>query len=222
MRTRVVTKSLGLIAMLALVALAPSAKATPIYSCSDASLCNGNAYALVVDSLGGNTFQLTLDIEVLGTYTGHKWTDLVNSIEIKDFTAGTLSNISLVSAPGGLSLWNSPVGNELNANGCMGGSAGNRLCVQAKSPSLGASFTQGDILSWTFQFDSTADVGTTTHIKYRYVDAKGKKVGSLGSWDITDQRIRKESPVPEPVSASMVGAGLLSLGCFFLRRKATR
>jgi hypothetical protein len=218
MRTRVVNKSLGLIAMLALVALAPAAKATPIYSCGDASACNGNEYALVVDSLGGNTFQLTLDIHVLGTYTGTKWTDLVNSVEIKDFTSGTLSNISLVSAPGGLSLWNNPVGNELNANGCAGGSAGNRLCVEAKSPSLGAAFTVGDVLAWTFQFDSTADVGTTTHIKYRYVSAKGKKVGSLGSWDITDQGKGKQPPVPEPVSATLVGVGLLSLGCFFRRK----
>ena len=209
----------GLMAILALAAFAPTAKASIVYSC--VTNCNGNEYALEFENISGNTYQITLDVHVLSTYTGNQWTDLLKSVEIKDFTAGTVTNTSLVSAPGGLSLWNAAVTNELSnsgTTGCTGGANDNRLCVDAKSPSMGAGFTLGDVLSWTFQFDSTKGINDTTHIKYLYVDSVGTtKVGSLGSWDITTQTTFHEPTVPEPVTSGLVGMGLISL--FFLRRR---
>jgi hypothetical protein len=177
--------------------------------------CNGNEYA--VSELGniGNTYQLELDIHVLSTYSGNQFTDLVNAVQLKNFASGTITNTSIVSAPSGLSLWNPLSPNELSTNGCDGGSSGTvRLCDQAKSPSLGAAFGLGSTLSWVFQFDTTGSLNGTAELKYLYVTSAGDKVGSLGSYDIGIQT----SAVPEPVSLSLVGGGLVALGLLKRRR----
>ncbi|MBZ5676059.1 MAG: PEP-CTERM sorting domain-containing protein [Acidobacteriia bacterium] len=189
--------------------------AAPILSCPvTVAQCNGNEYAVSELSNIGNTYQLELDIHVLATYTGNQFTDLVNALQLKNFASGTITNTSVVSAPGGLGLWNPLLPNELSANACDGGSTGApRMCDQAKSPSLGAAFGLGDMLSWVFQFDTTGTLNSTAEIKYLYVTSSGDKVGSLGSYAIGIQ----SSPVPEPVSMSLVGGGLVVLG--LLRRK---
>ena len=70
---------------------------------------------------------MELDIEVLSTYTGNKWTDVVDAVALKDFNSGSYSNFSLVSAPDGVSNWNLSQ-NELNAKGLMGGNSGGAWC----------------------------------------------------------------------------------------------
>ena len=106
---------------------------------------------------------------------------------------------------------------ELNANACAGGSSGTvRMCDEAKSPSLGASFGLGSTLSWVFQFDTTGSLNGTAELKYLYVGSQGSKVGDLGSYNIGIQT----STVPEPVSFSLMGAGLAALGLLRYRRRA--
>ena len=129
-----------------------SLQASPLLSCPSTNVkCNGNEYAVFELSQVGNTFQLELDIHVLSTYTGNQFTDLVNSVQLKNFASGTITNTSIVSAPGGLSLWNPLSPNELSANACDGGSSGTvRMCEEAKSPSLGAAFGLGSTLPGYF------------------------------------------------------------------------
>lgn len=194
-----------------------SLQASPVLSCgSTTAECNGNEYAVYELSNIGNTYQLELDIHVLSTYTGNQFTDLVNAVQLKNFASGTITNASIVSAPGGLSLWNPLSPNELTGTGCNGGSNGAvRLCEQAKSPSLGASFGLGTTLSWVFQFDTTGSLNSTADLKYLYIDSQDNKVGNLGS-PIGIQT----SSVPEPVSLSLVGIGLVGIGLIGRRRSA--
>ena len=197
---------------LALIAVG-TLQGSPILSCPvSLDQCNGNEYAVSQLSHIGNTFQLELDIHILSTYTGNQFTDLVNTVQLKNFASGTITNTSVVSVPNG--LWNLVSPNELTANGCDGGSGGTvRMCDQAKSPSLGATFGLGDTLSWVFQFDTTGSLNNTAELKYRYVDLQGNKIGSLGSYDIA---IQTGASNPEPFSFSLVGGGLLVFG--LLRR----
>ena len=192
-----------------------SLQGSPILSCPvTLDQCNGNEYAVFQVGHTGNTFQLELDIHVLSTYTGNQFTDLVNAVQLKSFASGTITNVSVTSAPGGVSQWNL-LPNELSANGCDGGSGGTvRMCDQAKSPSLGAAFGLGDTLKWVFQFDTTGSLNSTAELKYLYVDSQGKKVGSLGSYNIAIQ-----SSSPEPLSLSLVGTGLIVLASLKLRKR---
>lgn len=193
---------------------------SPILSCpSTVAQCNGNEYAVSELSQVGDTFQIELDIHVLSTYTGNQFTDLVNAVQLKSYAGGTISNTSLVSAPGGLSFWNLISPDELNASGCDGGSGGTvRMCAEAKSPSLGAAFGLGDTLTWVFQFDTTGSLNSTAELKYLYVDSQGDKVGSLGSYDIGLQIPTVHNP--EPFSLSLVGTGLFVIGLLARRRRA--
>lgn len=209
------------VSSLALVAIAVgSLHATPILSCpATASQCNGNEYAVMELSNIGSTFQLELDIHILSTYTGDQFTDFVNTVQLKSFASETITNTSIVSAPGGLSFWNLLSPDELNANGCDGGSSGTvRMCAEAKFPSLGAAFGLGDTLTWVFQFDTTGSLNSTSELKYRYVDSEGEKIGSLGSYDIGIQIPTVHNP--EPFSLSLVGTGLLVIGLLRRRRRA--
>lgn len=194
-------------------------RGSPILSCPvSLDQCNGNEYAVSELSQVGDTFQIELDIHVLSTYTGNQFTDLVNAVQLKSYASGTITNTSLVSAPGGASNW-VLLPNELSANGCDGGSSGTvRLCAEAKSPSLGAPFGLGDTLSWVFQFDTTGSLNSTAELKYLYVDSEGDKVGSLGSYDIGLQIPTVNNP--EPFSLSLVGTGLFVIGFLGRRRRA--
>ena len=232
---RAITSSLTLavLVMGALLMLPARSFATPVFGCTAGTVaCNGNLYAVSVSHVG-NTYLLELDIELQAGYTGNHWTDVVETVAVKDF-ASAMSNISLVSAPDGVSNWVLSQG-ELNANGCNNNPppGHTRLCaVATDSPYVGAPVTgPGEILSWVFQFDTTT-LGTTAHPKYEYEDSAGKKIGDLGSWDIAIQTCAPNEQhcggtlpahplgVPEPQSLALVALALLALAALRVRYKA--
>lgn len=209
--------NLGAILTVGMLLMLPGAStASPIFSCGGGSKCDGNSYALYVTSHVGDTWQLEFDIKVLGTYTGNKWSDVVNAVEIKNF-APVFTNASLIFGPSTTksgTSWFFDTVNELGANGCAQGNS-DPACIQAQGAGVnpGATFTDGDILSWLIQFHATT-LNDTATIKYLYMDTSGKKVGDLGSWEIGIQR-----QVPEPATLALMGLGLFGIG---VRRKFKR
>lgn len=205
----------AVVSLLALACFAQAAKADIAFSClADSSNCHGNGYAVWLVNQTGNTYVLQYDILVTADYTGQP-TDVVHAVALKDF-APSFTNFSLLKAPDGVNNWNL-VSGELNAKGCAVHTdpALFRLCVEAKAPSYpGAALSQLGVLSWQFQFDSALGLNDTAHIKYLYEDVTGKKVGSLGSWDIPIQQ------VPEPASVLGLGTLLLLLGSRLKRKKS--
>ncbi len=184
--------------------------AGPVFGCTQAaSVCNGNLYAVTGTHIGGNTYQLELDVQVKSGYTGNQWTDVVGSVALKDF-ASSFSNFSLISAPNGVGSW-ALNQHELTADGCTGGNGSqNEMCADEKGPYAGAALTgAGQVLSWVFQFDTTTGLNATSHLKYQYEDSSDKKIGDLGSWDIAIQNGTLR--VPEPNSAGLVAVALLAL-----------
>ncbi len=75
----------------------------------------------------------------------------------------------------------------------------------------------GTDLTFVFQFDA-ATVYDTLHLKYQYIDTKGKKVGSLGSFDIDVECRDCEQQAPEPGTLALLGLGMLGLGLSRRRR----
>lgn len=94
-------------------------------------------------------------------------------------------------------------GAELNANGCNseGGGKANAVCFEG----LGETVTT--VL--TFKFDEDLNIGDSVHLKVRFLDQDGEKVGSLLSQDLV--------MVPEPGTVGLLTMGLA--GLLLMRRR---
>lgn len=199
-------------AALGLMAL-PGVVSASLVSCPGDNICNGNDYAVTLDTIGGNAYEIRLDLFALESYTGNKWTDSVLAVQLKGF-AEDISDVVLTSAPELPNDWEwSLNGNELNANGCGGGSGGAERACSESEGQTGAAFTQGDVLTWLFSFNASS-INDTAHLKYLYVDESGNKVGDLGSFDMSITQ------VPAPGTLALWGAGLLALGAAARRRRS--
>ncbi|WP_229440509.1 PEPxxWA-CTERM sorting domain-containing protein [Massilia sp. BSC265] len=145
---------------------------------------------------------LTLEIDAANR-TGD-WLDAstIGALQLKDL--GSFSDVTLVSAPGLAANWTLS-SNELNANGCGGGShAGRSLCVSGDRVAL------ADNMIFQFSFSGGAPDLEAPHLKVNFFGEGDRKVGSLLSQTI--------APVPEPQTYAMLLGGLGLVG-FMARRK---
>ena len=209
--------------VLALV-LASPANATPIGP--NCGTCQGGIYTLTYNTVPVSqtattvTYQVTLTINTTGYNGGGV---AIDNVAVK--VSSSLSAATLVSAPGGVGMWNLTVGG-ISASGCNGSGSGFE-CADATA-NTAAPLPHSGTYSWVFNLTMptnsllTGNLGGS--IKVRYVDAKGKKVGALVSEDITIDSFTPQpppnNPVPEPSSLALLGTGLMSVAGMVRRRFA--
>ena len=157
-------------------------------------------------SWSGNV--LTLEIDAAHPTGDWAGATTLGALQLKDL--GSFDNVSLISAPGGAMNWTLS-SNELNANGCAGGShAGMGLCYS------GAHIALSDDMIFQFAFSGGNPVPVSPHLKVNFFGPQGdRKVGSLLSENIP----AGIAPVPEPQSYAMLAGGLAVMGLFARRRK---
>lgn len=152
---------------------------------------------------------LTLEIDAAHPTGDWSTATAIGALQLKDI--GTFDSVSLTSAPGAAANWTLS-SNELNANGCGGGShAGTGLCFSGNQVAL------SDDMVFKFTFNGGVTDFSSPHLKVNFFgDAGGKKVGNLLSENIP------LAPVPEPQTYAMMLGGLAVLGAMARRRKAQR
>jgi hypothetical protein len=196
------------VALLACVAVGISATAARANSIGPTcGTCQGSIYTL--ENLGlvtdlytadgsFDTWRIALTIDT-SDYTGTG----VRIDEVAVKVSSSANSAKLVSAPGGVALWQLVPGG-LNANGCSGSGSGFE-CSDWIVGSLGGAVIPGPLLTWVFDIDVSSPLMTGLNeasIKARYVTSNNVKVGALVSENIT-----LGTPVPEPATF-----GLLALG----------
>lgn len=153
---------------------------------------------------------LRIEIDAGSITAGSGWANAVNidSIAINASDAWSWVNASDITLSGPGSFSGNIDGTGLNAWGCQGLTLGaNHQCWTGS-----AALTDNMFFDFTFSGDAIISSQTDNpHLKVRFVDSSGSKVGSLLSEDLNS--------VPEPSVLMLFGAGLVGLGFASKRRK---
>ena len=161
---------------------------------------NGVLWTLTGDATPGvdSSGSFTLTADVTGWDLG--FTAYLAEFSLKNFGAdATLSN--LVTPEG--TTWE-VLNAGLSAEGCKTNSTADALCVYNNTLPLIGPSTDSGIFSFTFDIDLMGGLMPDfTHLKVRWVDADGNKVGDLISQDITW--------VPEPGMVGLLAIGLIGM-----------
>ncbi|MFC0250371.1 PEPxxWA-CTERM sorting domain-containing protein [Massilia consociata] len=145
---------------------------------------------------------LTLEIDAANPTGDWAGATSIGALQLKDI--GSFADVTLVSAPGAAANWTLS-SNELNANGCRGGShAGTGLCYSGERVAL------GDNMVFQFAFNGGVPALDAPHLKVNFFGEGDRKMGSLLSQAI--------APVPEPETWAMMLGGLGLVG-FMARRR---
>lgn len=150
---------------------------------------------------------LTLEIDAANPLGDWATASTIGALQIKDI--GTFDSVSLAEAPGAALGWAlSP--DELNANGCDGGSHPNQsACYYGAHVGL----TNDMIFQFTFTGANTNLTSPDVKVNF-FVGDDTTKVGSLLSMNLP--------AVPEPQTYAMLFGGLTVLGALARRRRNHR
>jgi hypothetical protein len=179
---------------------ATRSQATPIGPAC--GTCQGSIYEIsytgvpIASTATTKTWAITYTINTSGYSGGGTHLDTV-ALKV----SSGLVSADLVSAPGGIGIWNETLGG-INANGCSGSGSGFD-CVEATSVGV-SPVVPGGTYTWVFNLE-IANGGLFTDnnssVKARYVNDSGGKVGDLVSENIT------LTLVPEPSTALLFALG---------------
>lgn len=183
-------RSLAALALFGSLALAAVGAQASIITLSGCPSCNGASYTLSYDGsaradsdLLHETYRITLRIDTSGVAAAVPAAFALDAAALK--VSSSVFAASLVSAPGGLGNW-SLLGGGVSGQGCSGQGSG-FACADWTAGGKGAAL--GGVLD--FVFDLTVDNGGLftaidgAHVKARFVDRNGGKVGAVVSEDIT-------------------------------------
>ena len=171
---------------------------------------NGVSWTTMISGVGTNTGTVTLNADVSGATLGGG-TAFLAGVGIKNLGASDASpfKITSISLPG----W-AANNDELNASGsaCAGGTAtaNKRACAYALTAGDRVALADGD-LSIVFGVTmASGEISDNFHLKVRWEDAAGNKIGSLISEDL--------SAVPLPAAAWLFASALTGLTIVARRR----
>lgn len=120
---------------------------------------------------------LTLEIDAANRNGGWAGASAISALSLK--TIGGFSGVSMNSSSG--MAW-ALSASELSARGCSSPKAGSSTAGMTRLCYSGSSIALADNMQFTFTFTGSPSL-SAPHLKVRFVDAQGSKVGSLLSLD---------------------------------------
>jgi len=206
-KTKMKKLFMTLVIALAVVVLAPAAKADTVVTLLNFN-CGGNcplaSYTVTITPTGGSNYTVKLEIAIISGISSD--TDQITSVNTKftsDLTGVASSTLSLADSINiGAVTWTTSESNISNADCATAGQG--FVCSQASGTGLPISAGTTYTWVWNVTLAAGATINSAIHIGANYDPANGRIVS-------------QEVSVPEPGTIALLGAGLLGLAA--LRRR---